>query len=260
MPSPALWWTLRQFASTGARLFGRSRTISGTTSRSAPWFARSFTNTRLTLPAWRNLAWSRRYFPGYRRLVGPGRILDRHVWERIRIPAYTLPGITGQLVPVEGPDWRDVEFYIPGAPAQSNFRLAFAPPRAYGYYQGMGAPVPNYEMLVTLLPGTRYAQGGNRIPPEENRRRMDSKVPGFYNRALAFINKYYGRPEEWLDFMVAVHAGNGNLLATLSNLAYNEAIDYSYGAKARYLKRHVYSQDYYRLPVGLDTLSRLFPY
>ena len=38
----------------------------------------------------------------------------------------------------------------------------------------------------------------------------------------------------------------------LTALAINEAVDYAVGRKARFLRQKVYSQDWYRLPVGLE--------
>ena len=258
--STAHWYVYRQFASTASRLFGRSRMTSGVTRTGNPWFAKSFTRTNLQLPPWRDLAWSRAYSRASRRLVGPGRYHDRHVWERIRIPAYGIGGLSTQLVPVPGPDWRDVSFVQQGAPA-FDFRISLARPRTRRYYDAFGLASPGYEIIFARPPDYWRAsggKGGSGTPPESFRRRQDTKLQNFYNRHRAAFNRNFSRLTELGDFATAVYLGGGQILPTLSNLAFNEAVDYSYGARAHYLREHLYKNNW-NLPVGIDTLRRILP-
>ena len=78
-------------------------------------------------------------------------------------------------------------------------------------------------------------------------------------RMLSLINRTYGPYSEWLDLQDAFRNnwqyGAGSIATAL---AFNEAVDRSYGARARLLKRSVYSKSWYRLPVGYDALSNLW--
>lgn len=73
------------------------------------------------------------------------------------------------------------------------------------------------------------------------------------------MHRLLNRPSEIAEFMHAVYY---NLpqgpLAIATALAYNEAIDQAYGRRAQWMKQNVYTQPWYRLPVGLDTLSRIW--
>lgn len=103
-------------------------------------------------------------------------------------------------------------------------------------------------------------EGGSGIPPEENRRRQDSKLQNLYNRTRSAFNRNFGHITEYGDFASAVYYGKGALGLTTTYLAMNEAVDRLYGARAKWLRESVYKQHWYTLPVGIDTLSRLFPH
>lgn len=101
------------------------------------------------------------------------------------------------------------------------------------------------------------SSGSPRKPPEGSRRRHDSKVPGAYNRLLAFTNRTYGPISEYGDFVSAFYGNAGDSFAIATALALENAIDYAYGSRARFLKTHVYGT-YWNLPIGYDALSRLW--
>ena len=89
-----------------------------------------------------------------------------------------------------------------------------------------------------------------------HRRRHDSKVPGWYNRSLAIINRTYGRLSEYGD-LASVLYHNNSVPAVMTGLALENAIDYAYGAQNRFLKENVYGR-YWNLPFGIQAASRLW--
>lgn len=123
------------------------------------------------------------------------------------------------------------------------------------WYDREGLPIPDREFAWAIAPPRAGGPGG--LPPEMNRRRRDMKVPGWYMAGLMAVNKTYGRLSEYGDLAVAVKTAN-TPLQLLGNLALSEAVDRAYGYRAKKLREKLYSKPYYRLPVGVDMLSRLW--
>ena len=191
-------------------------------------------------------------FPASAYSAGHGLLRRRYDWRRRTVPLY---GSFGSNIPssrVIVPAsirfaWDNPDELYPHLP-----QFKFAPARAVHRYSAAGLPQPAWEMQVSWPP----TSGGTR-PPEWQRRRHDSKVPGFYNRLLALISQTYGRLSEFGDLSSAILQNLGSPLAIASAVALEHAVDVAYGSRARFLKEHIYGR-YYHLPVGIDTLSRLW--
>lgn len=176
----------------------------------------------------------------------------RWQWNRGILPLY---GLTDFNVPVEYVELPDIVEFTWDDPTPSYLpQISFGQVRGPGRYLTQGMPIPDAELQLTFPPG----RGGPPLPPEENRRRRDDKIPGWYGAALSVINRTYGELDEYGDVISAVRASGGSPVGFLANIGFNEAVDRYYGSRAKYLRRHIYSQPFYRLPVGLDALSRLW--
>ncbi len=217
---------------------------------------RSRTSGTLLLPRYsapRIFAHSARYSRAYRSSARRSQSGSRHSWSRTTLPVYgsvVQPIGAQRLIVPAGLNFafenqNDLPAYLP--------RINFATPRSNAFFGGRGMPMPDYQMQVSHPPS---APGGR--PPDENRRRRDSKVPFFYNRFLSIVNRTYGPYSEFMEFMHALNFSRGNPVAFATAMATNQAIDRYYGARAQALKRHVYSTKYWNLPVGYDALSRLW--
>lgn len=198
-------------------------------------------------------------YRGYNPLDARGLYSGRHVWNRVRIPQY---GSLTRNIPV-------TEIIVP-AGTQFLYRnehdlpthlpvFKMAPTRAVGLYERAGLPVPDLELQIAEPPprGRGLGRGGNGPPPEAFRRRHDSKVPYGYRRLLAMLNRTYGPISEYLEISRAIDSARNPLeLSTL--LALNQAVDIAYGRRSQWLKKNVYNSQEWTLPVGYDTLSRLW--
>ena len=69
---------------------------------------------------------------------------------------------------------------------------------------------------------------------------------------LRFVNRTYGTYSEVAEVAQAINDNWGDWPGIVTALATNEAVDRAYGARARFLRDKIYSQPWYRLPVGLD--------
>ncbi|MCG7868610.1 MAG: hypothetical protein JAY74_19850 [Candidatus Thiodiazotropha taylori] len=105
-------------------------------------------------------------------------------------------------------------------------------------------------------PRTIYIRDGRnpRVRPEYHRRRRDKKVGRGYRRLLSFVNRTYGRFDEFVEVADAF-GNNVGPVEALTALAVNEAVDHYYGARARLLRKHIYSKDWYKLPIGIDAIT-----
>lgn len=96
---------------------------------------------------------------------------------------------------------------------------------------------------------------------ELNRPRRDRKVYGRYAAFLSLVNRTYGRYSEWNEVAEAYSSTllqGGTPLDLMEALLINEAIDRVYGTRMRLLKRFVYTQPWYTLPIGIDALSNFW--
>ena len=178
----------------------------------------------------------------------------RHNWNRIKIPLYGSPlvNIPGQRVLV--PAGTQFVWSNPDELYEDLPQISFRPMRGTAAYGRLSLPSPGYEMVVRKPP----ARGYGRKRPEATRRRKDAKLDFGINRLYALVNRTYGRADEYLDFISAFQ-NNRTPLAVATQLAINEAVDYSYGARAQALRKNIYSNpDYWRLPVGFDVISRIW--
>ncbi len=239
MPAPALAiWLPRVLAPYASRLFA-------TASRSsAPLRMGRFTPRYGTASR------------GYSYSLARGYSRPRHNWNRIKIPLYGSPLVRTPVQRVIVPPGTYFTWENPNELPGELPQISFRPTRARARYLEAGLPVPAYEMVTRAPPARAY--GRTPIRPERNRRRKDAKLDFGYNRLLSFINRTYGEYDEYADF-VSAWQNNRSPLGVATVLAMNEAIDYSFGLRARTLRKHIYSNpDIWRLPVGFDTLSRLW--
>lgn len=169
---------------------------------------------------------------------------------------YGFPRIGIGALPLTLPANLRFQWENPGDLPRSTPQITFRPTRNRYLYDQYGIPLPQSEMHVRTAP-QRFGGRTRGPPPEEHRRRKDAKLDIGYNRVLRLINRTYGRASEYLEFQHAFqHNETAYEIATA--LAINEAIDHSYGARGRFLRDEVYRSGYWHLPVGYDTLSRLW--
>ena len=107
------------------------------------------------------------------------------------------------------------------------------------------------QVQITDPPVT-YA--GGRKPPWQTPRMDRPKSTYGFNRFHSFVTRTYGRYSEFEDFAMAFLNNPNDPWGAATALALNQAIDVSFGVRARLLKKHVYQKQFYRLPVGIDTL------
>ncbi len=204
------------------------------------------------------------------RFYGPysSRALERSVlrrytqrrwnWNRTTIPLYGSPKVLGPAVGVIVPGTTRFAWENPLELPQYTPQFTFGPPRGYSRYDRRRIPHPAYELAIRTAP----PRTGGRTPgppPEEHRRRHDTKFNFGYNRLLRLVNRTYGSADEYLELL---HAFQSNIasgpFAVATALAVNEAVDRKYGWRAQFLKKNVYQSGYWNLPVGYDALSRLW--
>ncbi len=193
------------------------------------------------------------YSPAYYSTAANDPFYHRSSWKRIKVPLYGLGRTsirTSSLtVPLAGTSftWADYANLPANLPA-----ISFRPPRTNAPYGRLNLRPPPYEMVIRTPP-----RGPGRTP-EFHRRRKDQKIPYGVQRIYTLMHKALDEPSEWLEFMSTFWANFPDPAAITTALALNQAVDYAYGTRAQALKKHLYSHDLYTLPVGLDTLSRLW--
>ena len=173
------------------------------------------------------------------------------------------PGLAQRLISTTIPLYGSPKLNIPSTvvyvPKDLTFRFEDENPANYPDWQPhmsirpfrgpRTATSPDY--LAKLRSHTSKRSG----PPEESRRRQDQKVPAGYRRLLSVINRTYGEYDEYVEFNDAFQNNAGDPYAILTALALNEVTDRMYGGRARALRKYVYANPLYRLPVGIDTLT-----
>lgn len=192
-----------------------------------------------------------RSFPGYGYSVRPGYRVPR-AQNTILLPVYGSQSLITRAKPVTVPGTIRFAWENPHELPQYLPSLTLRPTRNIGKYKSARLPVPLSEL--SLRAGGIPPSG--RFRPEFNRRRQDAKLNIGYNRLLRFVNQTYGNYTELLELWDAIGRNQG-LLNIGTALALNQAVDVAYGARAGYLRDHLY-RDNWRLPVGFDTLSRLW--
>ena len=195
----------------------------------------------------RSQAYSRNYYRAYSPSAALTGHVGQHAWNRIQVPYLRSLGTAIPLAAVELPSWAEFSYlnslpaYMPQVALQSPSRsLVWPGERIVG------------SIVISTPPIHRigYAPGGTagKPPPrpEASRKRRDTKVPKAYAQALSFVNRTYGTVSEMGDAYAAL-AGAKNWLEASQNLAFNQAIDYAFGTRARMLKTHAYQQSWYNL-------------
>lgn len=185
----------------------------------------------------------------------------QHSWDRMKLPIYGTAAlnIPGQRVDVP---WQDLKFLWENTNAlpQEIPQISLRPTRSVRRYEALKLAAPDLEMVVRTAPKRRGGElGSGRGPVQEyHRRRRDDKLTLGFRRAYRLLHKI-DRPSEYLEFITTVRQ-NWDLgpIGIATALALNEATDYKYGARGRFLRDRVYRSDYWNLPVGYDTLSHLW--
>lgn len=175
---------------------------------------------------------------------------NRHNWSRTVLPLYGFPRVnipvTRVIVPAGLTFAMDKPDYELG-------QISFRPSRSPGRYAQSPLGLPTIEMVRSIAPPR--SGGPGTTPPEQHRRRKDSKMPAGLRRLYRFMHDYYGRPSEFIELM---HIFQNNFrhgpvqLATA--LAVNAAIERAYGERGNLLKK-AYQTKYWPFPVGYDTLN-----
>lgn len=194
-------------------------------------------------PAWRYP------YPASRSLGTLTRYYARYGWNRRRLPLYSSFGRSIPVARVVVPagityTWSNPDQRYPILP-----QITLARARATSPYRRLGLLAPDFELQAMWPPQHKR--------PEWSRRRHDSKVPGWYNELLTFANRFYGPVSELGDLYAAIFNNLGSFPGILNALALERAVDIAFGARARFLKEHVYGS-YWNLPFGLDTTTRLW--
>lgn len=172
-------------------------------------------------------------------------------WKRKRYPIYTDAGFLADSVTVDVPNAMRFRFSSNVPHRMPQVMIARTGPSSpTGRRASLkGLPRPSMVMSVTYPPQHKR--------PEENRRRKDQKVPGFYERGLQLVNRTWGPVSEGLEVYHAFSNNPANMDAVVTALAINEAVDRAYGYRAELLRRF-YRSGYWPFPVGYDMLSRLW--
>jgi len=184
--------------------------------------------------------------------------LGKESYDHPENPHYSLRSHTHR-VPLFGPAKRQkIEHRPISVIAPGNF--SFHTERNNGVLQPREgsrlASIRPTRHAETRAPRAIYLRPQNPDRPEVHRPRADKKVNNLYRRALRFTDRTYGRYSEIAEF-AAAFSQNRDLPEILTALAINEAIDYAYGRRARFLRDRIYSQSWYKLPIGLDAIQTI---
>lgn len=194
-----------------------------------------------------------RAYPAYPVSAGLTRSYARHRWQRQKLPLYgsTVINMPGRAMTVPGGALFAYQqpTHWPNEIPNISFRSTRSPQR----YLQTGIPVPTAEMVASYAP----PGGSGRYPPEYNRRRKDQKIPYGIARLYRLLSTYYGPVTEWLELNHIYQLNKHDPAALMTALAVNQAVERAYGERASILKQ-VYKQSFYTLPVGYDTISRLW--
>lgn len=181
------------------------------------------------------------------------QLARRWNYQRERVPLFSSPRLPIHSETVEVP--RSVRFRYSN---ESSVLLPEARLRYLEYDDPLVQRAAAYGLRPTAELQISRQPGAARGRPEENRRRRDSKVPGFYSRGLALVNRTYGPYSEFAEVQHAFQEHGADFDRLVTALAVNEAVDRLYGARAKFLRERVYSSRLYPFPVGYDMLSRLW--
>lgn len=136
-------------------------------------------------------------------------------------------------------------------------QIRLAPPGTYRRYDAFVGARPELEITVSVPPPRLYEEYA-KLRAEEHRRRHDDKIPQFYNRTLAFLNRDIGPLTEYAETAAIIWNNRNSLAGIFTGLALENWVDFTYGTLARARKRHLYDKGYWPFPVGYDTASRLW--
>lgn len=184
--------------------------------------------------------------------------LDKEAYDHEQNPFYkhrfkteVVPLFDGDAGRRRNPDFRPVPVIAPGT-------FLF-----HSEERGTDVNLPESTRIADVRPSRSvrdrsprsiYLRPDNPNRPEYHRSRQDKKVGRLYRRALRFVNRTYGRYSEIAEIAEAFQYNN-EIPQILTALAINEAVDYAYGRRARFLRDEIYSKDWYKLPVGIDFIK-----
>ena len=138
--------------------------------------------TRAPLPIGRFSPIYRDTSQGLLRSAPHTRFHGRHAWNRRRLPLYSSFVQSMPAARVVAPAmlkfaWENPEDLYPIMPT-----VSVAPARARRVWQNRGIPFPDYELMARQMPAAP-----RRRPPDDIRRRHDSKVPLWLNRFHSLV-------------------------------------------------------------------------
>lgn len=150
-------------------------------------------------------------------------------------------------------DWRQVEVIMPTVPLLTRDAKPFPilPEVQLKRYK-------NNIRLKHKTPKTTVLA----LKEEHRKRYREHKLGGnkfarHYTNILGLINRTYGRYEDIVDLGVAYKLSDGNLLDFAENVLAMELVDRAIGTKQQMLKKHIYSQQWYKSPFGIGTTKRI---
>ncbi len=195
-------------------------------------------------------------YQAYRSSAGHSRYRYRHNWNRKRLPLYGSPSLTIPVSRVIVPAGLSFIWDNASELPQTIPSYTLAETRNRNYYQRAEVPVPSHELIAHTAP-PRTGGRTRGPPPEQHRRRHDAKTDYGLNR-LYRLNHMLHSADEYLEVLHAFQ-NNHTPMAIATALAMNQAIDVAYGRRGRFLRDKIYrNPEYWTLPVGYDTLSRIW--
>ena len=188
--------------------------------------------------------------------AGRGYYRSRHNWSRTKLPVYGSTALSIPAVAVTVPAGLNFIWENPLDLPDALPQITLRPIRRIADYQNAGFPIPPYELISSIPLQRGYGRGPAR--PEATRRRHDAKLDFGLNRLYVLANKTLHPITEFLEFQDAFRYNN-NPFAVATALAINQAMDVAAGTRGRLLRDKIYrNPDLWRLPVGYDTLSRIW--
>lgn len=181
----------------------------------------------------------------------------RHPWNRVIRPIYgsgtSTTGYVNVAVPAHLRFRFNEKLRLPSQLPSVSVRPVSH--RTYGVRRNFGTKLrlPGHARPTHVA----YARRDRRL--ESNRRRHDQKVRGGVRRYYAFVRRVVGPVSEWKEAHDTIAANLHDPAAMMTALAINEAVDYAYGKRGQWIQRHIHEKPWYRLPVGVQTITnRMF--
>lgn len=151
-------------------------------------------------------------------------------------------------------DWRQVDVMLPTVPLLTKDAKPFP---ILPQIQ-----VQRHKEKYITLKHKKPVAAHTAMREEHRRRYREHKLGGakfhrHYTNFLSLINRTYGTVDEIRDLGVAYSLSDGNLLDFGKNALAMELADRAIGARSQLLKKHIYSQRWYKSPFGIGTTKNI---